>query len=204
LINKEDFIIKIESKCTRKQYKHHCDKCNSDLGYRRVNHKWSGYCRVCFNKIFHTNKTVSKETKQKMSKNHFLKNGGKHPLSGKQHSDKTKAKLSKAATEQNKKYQGLSLYVGVGGKIGMRSGWEVKYAKWLDNQKIEWEYEPTFELSNGKLYTPDFRLEDGTIVEIKGYFREDARIKWQMFKEEYPELKKLLLMKEQLKDLGVL
>ena len=139
-----------------------------------------------------------------MSNNSYIGNGGKHPLLGKKHSDETKAKLSKIASKQNKQYRSDFKYNGAHGCIDMRSSWEVSYAKWLDSKEIKWKYEPSFKLSNGKIYTPDFKLEDGTIVEIKGYFREDAKIKWQMFKDEYPELKKSLLMKSELKELGVL
>lgn len=89
-------------------------------------------------------------------------------------------------------------------EVILRSSYELAYAKWLDSRGINWEYEPHFKLSNGSNYFPDFKLEDGTIVEIKGYFREDAKIKWQMFKEEYPNLKKSLLMKKELRELGVL
>lgn len=205
MIDSKNWIIKREnSKSTRKLYKCICDKCGADRGFKRLNKDGKGMCRSCVSSHLHKGKSVSAETKLKMSKSHFLKNGGTHPLKGKSHSVETIAKLSKATTEQNKKYQGSVPYIGKSGEIGMRSGWEVKYAYWLDDNDIKWEYEPTFELSDGRWYTPDFKLEDGTIVEIKGYFREDAKIKWRMFKEEYPNLKKSLLMKKELKDLGVL
>lgn len=204
MIDRKDFILKSETKCSRKCYRHFCDNCNSDLGYRRIDSRWTGYCRECFNKVTHTNKIVSDETRQKMSKNHYLKNGGKHPLAGKKHTRETKAKISKAATHQSKKYKGNYLYSGSKGNINMRSSWEVKYANWLDFNNIDWIYEPIFKLSNGKLYTPDFKLEDGTIIEIKGYFRKDAMEKWLIFSKEYPHINKQILMKSELKDLGVL
>ena len=159
---------------------------------------------MCFNKTTHTGREVSEETRSKMSKSHYLKNGGTHPLKGKRHTIETKTKLSKIASEQNKRYGGNYVYSGANGEINMRSSWEVKYAQWLDNNNISWIYEPTFKLSNGKMYTPDFKLEDGTIIEIKGYFRRDAREKWQLFSKEYPNINKQLLMKNELRELGVL
>lgn len=109
-------------------------------------------------------------------------------------------KLSKAAAKQLKQYSRTNFqYKG----IFMRSGWEVKYAKYLDSQGIKWEYEPEFELSNGKIYIPDFRLDNGVIIEIKGFWRDDALEKWNMFCNEYPELSKEVLMKQELKDLGL-
>lgn len=181
-----------------------CDLCLKDRGYQRKSRHGLGMCKCCVSSFVHKNKVVSKETKQKMKNNNHLNNGGVHPLLGKKHTKETKAKLSKIATKQNKNYKMNHLYDGLNGKIQMRSSWEVSYACWLDANSTGWTYEPTFELSDGRLYTPDFRLKDGTIVEIKGYFREDAKKKWNMFQEEYPDINKLLLMKKELKDLGVL
>jgi len=42
------------------------------------------------------------------------------------------------------------------------------------------------------------------VVEIKGYFRPDAKVKWDMFCEEYPNIKKSLLQKNELKELGII
>jgi predicted nuclease of restriction endonuclease-like RecB superfamily len=129
-----------------------------------------------------------------------MANGGTHPLLGKKHKQETKVKLSKSASEQNKRYRGNYSYKS----HKMRSSWEVAYAKWLDSNGIAWEYEPVFQLSDGRMYTPDFKLASGTIVEIKGYFREDAAIKWQMFCDEYSHIEKQLLMKKDLRLMGVL
>lgn len=75
----------------------------------------------------------------------------------------------------------------------------VKYANWLDQQQEEWIYEPEFTLSNNLTYLPDFQLSHGDIIEIKGYMRPDAEIKWHMFEVEYPQIIKHLLRKEDLK-----
>lgn len=100
---------------------------------------------------------------------------------------------------------GKSIYRGLNKEINMRSGWEVKYAEYLDKSNVEWEYEPEgYKLSNGRIYIPDFKLSTNVIIEIKGWWREDAKIKWKMFCEEYPNLNKKVLMKNDLKDIGVL
>lgn len=120
-------------------------------------------------------------------------------------SDSTKAKLSEAAVRQNKKYKSDIKYIRKDGlQIFMKSKWEASYARWLDASDIAWRYEPEFKLSNGKIYLPDFLLEDGSVVEIKGYFRPDAKVKWDMFCEEYPNIKKSLLQKNELKELGII
>lgn len=125
-------------------------------------------------------------------------------LKRKPHSAATKAKLSIAAAKQNKNYTAKHSYSGINGTINMKSSWEVKYATWLDAQSIGWEYEPLFILSDGRAYLPDFQLSTGDIIEIKGYFREDAKLKWDMFNREYPSLNKKLLMKNDLKELGII
>ena len=86
----------------------------------------------------------------------------------------------------------------------MRSTWELKYAQYLDMQGIKWQYEPTFILSDGKVYLPDFQLSSGDIIEVKGYMREDTRIKWEMFCSERPELNKSLVTKVEMKQLRLI
>lgn len=71
----------------------------------------------------------------------------------------------------------------------VRSSWEANYARILKYNKIPYEYEPkTFELitDDGKkaTYTPDFYI--GHWVEIKGYWRDDAKEKVRLFTEQYP------------------
>lgn len=47
-----------------------------------------------------------------------------------------------------------------GTEMKMRSLWEVTYARWLDMMGLAWQYEPErFELSDGRTYTPDFKVE---------------------------------------------
>jgi hypothetical protein len=201
----EDFILNKENeKSIRKLYKTFCDKCNKDRGYRRMSEAKRPYCRVCFNIVTHSNKIVSEETKKKMSESNWLNNGGIHPRIGKHHSEETKVRLSKAAALQCKNYKGKHIYSGLRGLIYMKSSWEVKYANYLDTNNIEWEYEPIFSLSDGRNYLPDFKLSDGTIVEIKGYFRPDSIVKWDLFCKEYSTLQKKLLTKVELKALDIL
>ena len=120
------------------------------------------------------------------------------------HSLATKAKLSIKAAEQNRLYKGKFLYEGPQGRLYMRSSWEVLYAKWLDSRSEAWTYEPRFILSNGYAYLPDFQLSSGVIIEVKGYMRPDAAVKWHMFEVEYPEITKHLLQNDDLKKLGIL
>jgi hypothetical protein len=100
-----------------------------------------------------------------------------------------------------------------GSKVWMRSSWEIKFATLLDQKGKRWEYEPscfpvTFvsvrkegETLNGT-YTPDFFVE-GEWFEVKGFWRDDAKPKFEAFKAQYPDEKITLLMKPELLALGI-
>lgn len=89
--------------------------------------------------------------------------------------------------------------------VWMRSSWEVLYAKYLDQKKIKWVYEPkTFNLGNCT-YTPDFYLPKKDLyIEIKGYWRDKSKKKFELFKRNYSNISIKLLMKEDLQKIGVL
>ena len=84
-------------------------------------------------------------------------------------------------------------------KIYFRSSWEVAYAKYLDKNKINWQYEPkTFDLGNAT-YTPDFYLSKlDTYIEVKGFWRDDAKKKFKLFKKQHPKIKIKILTKKDL------
>jgi hypothetical protein len=89
--------------------------------------------------------------------------------------------------------------------ISFHSSYELAYAKYLDSIEEPWFYElETFELTGDMTYTPDFflpRLEK--FIEIKGWFNEKAKTKFEKFKEEYPfDIE--ILFKQDLKNLGVI
>ena len=94
---------------------------------------------------------------------------------------------------------------GIYKNIKMRSSYEIAYAKWLDKQNIKWKYESkTFDLGN-TTYTPDFYLpETNKYIEIKGYWREDAKKKFKKFKTIYSETKIQVLNYQKLIKKGIL
>lgn len=205
MIDLTDYIVKQEDcKSSRKLYKMACDSCKRDRGYQRKHRHGLGLCKSCVATYLHKDKVVSEKTRQKMSKSSWIGNKKGHSLLGKKHSNETKAKISVATATQNKNYISKHLYNGSNGPIQMKSSWEVKYATWLDSQKIDWKYEPLFQLSNGYAYLPDFQLSTGDIIEIKGYMREDAQVKWDLFCVDYPSVNKSLLRKDDLKKLGII
>ena len=91
------------------------------------------------------------------------------------------------------------------GSIGMRSGFEVAFAKWCDKNNIKWLYESkTFDLGN-TTYTPDFYLPEFNLwIEVKGWWRDDARQKFDLFRQIYCGERIKILDKNELKLGGVL
>lgn len=79
----------------------------------------------------------------------------------------------------------------------LRSSLEYIYAKYLDYINIRWTYEnQTYTLSNGVRYKPDFLLETGEYVEIKGTFNFASDLpKVQQFQSEYNA--KVTILQEQ-------
>ena len=75
-------------------------------------------------------------------------------------------------------------------KAGFRSGLEQDNAAWLDELGVGYEYE-TKRIRykpKTKVYTPDFELPNGVIVETKGRFISTDRAKHLLIKEQHPEL----------------
>jgi len=89
--------------------------------------------------------------------------------------------------------------------IKFRSRWEAAYALYLYDNEIKFTYEPiAFPLSNGKSYIPDFELEDKTIVEVKGFWRDDSKQKWEEFLQLYPLVNTRVVSMPELNDIGIL
>lgn len=125
-------------------------------------------------------------------------------FTGLQHSEESKQKISQALNgNQNANHRGdrQSYYKN----IRMDSSWEVKTAQYFDNNGIEWKYNVRgYVLSDGRVYYPDFFIyNDGVfekLIEVKGYFRESNRLKFEMFLNEYPDVKIELWTKQELKE----
>lgn len=89
--------------------------------------------------------------------------------------------------------------------IWFHSSWEIAYAKYLDKLGIKWQYEAkTFDLGN-TTYTPDFYLpETNKYIEIKGYWRPDAKKKVKEFKKIYKNIKFEVINKQKLEEKEIL
>lgn len=83
-------------------------------------------------------------------------------------------------------------------KKGVMNKTESRYADYLnallkEGKIIAWKWEPlTFRLAHRTTYTPDFLViwnEYVQIVEIKGFLREDANVKFKVAAENHPWFK---------------
>jgi len=82
---------------------------------------------------------------------------------------------------------------GIPGEVGRMNKTEAAYAQHLGNRidLVWWAFEPVkFRLADRTWYTPDFLVMygDGTIEvhEVKGFWRDDARVKIKVAAEMYP------------------
>lgn len=89
------------------------------------------------------------------------------------------------------------------------STWEANFAKWLDLSGIKWIFEPKgFELIVNKKktkYYPDFYIpEFDCYIEIKGYWREDAKAKFEVFKKYYSNINIKVFNESMLQSISVI
>lgn len=141
---------------------------------------------------------------------------------GKKHSVETRQKMSAAAQGKSfannarvKRYDVLN--PALNSTVTVQGTWELKYALWLNQQEITWiRPSNSFKWTSEDdvithAYHPDFYLpESNTYVEIKGFMWkdpnrkiDDAR-KLRLVQEQNPSLVLRVLMKSDLKNLGVL
>lgn len=83
-----------------------------------------------------------------------------------------------------------------------KSKWEEQYAGVLEQLRAEgqilwYKYEGLrFKLATGAMYSPDFPVvtADGTleIHEVKGQWREAAKVRWKIVREQFPFVFKLV------------
>lgn len=111
---------------------------------------------------------------------------------GMKHSDETKLLISSKMMGNNN-YRHRRDRQFFYKDIRMDSSWEVGVARYFDDNDIVWTHnEKGYLLSTGSYYYPDFHIyEDGNfvkLVEVKGYFRDNNKKKFLMFKEEYPNI----------------
>lgn len=188
-----------------------CKMCNKTFIAKGVKEKafCSINCRLHYLKASKQNSKLTQETKRKISESQkkYCKENGNQFTTGKskgKHSDETISKMSASNCGKPPRWKGRRfVYSGINGTIIMRSSYELAFANFLDSQGIKWQYEPIFKLSNGSYFMPDFQLDDGKIIEVKGFWTEKALAKWELFCVDYAQLHKSVMMKGDLQKIGL-
>lgn len=85
--------------------------------------------------------------------------------------------------------------------------YEIAVVQWLNINKLDYEWQPgPFLMPDGRTYRPDILILSkpfsNIYIEIKGYFREDAKEKWEWFHSNYCNSQ--LWDKQKLQELGIL
>jgi len=135
------------------------------------------------------------ETKEKIKQTCIEKYGVDHPM-------KNHEIALKAAKATN---NSITLHHWKTGKeLTCTASYEIKAVKYFNAHKINYEWQPqTFTMPDGRTFRPDCYLPDEeTWVEIKGYFRKDAKEKWDWFHNTHPDSE--LWNEVKLKLLGIL
>jgi len=79
-----------------------------------------------------------------------------------------------------------------GRELVFKSQWELSYAKYLDDNGFEWEYEPHKFILDGYSYTPDFSVVTGKGIEyheVKGWLDDRTVSRILAFARKYSDLK---------------
>lgn len=136
------------------------------------------------------------EFREKMSKRVFPK-GKDHPRYGKNLSEECKQKLRgrpghpPGPTYNAYKANGDWYITKNKTKVWLRSSYEIRVAKMLDNLEISWDYESKiFDIPElNTTYRPDFYLPELDIWwEVKGWMHEKAKQKLEIFFNKYSDI----------------
>lgn len=101
--------------------------------------------------------------------------------------------------------KGFLIHWSTDEQLYYQSSWEKKAIEHLNKNQIDFDWQPkTFRLDKLNCsYRPDLYLSgEDVYVEIKGFFREKSKKKWENFKKLYP--KSQLWDKAVLKNMGIL
>ena len=111
-------------------------------------------------------------------------------------------KSLKAAKKANERH--IRFHWKTGEELICQASWEPRVVDYLNIRKVDFLWQPqVFKMPNGRTYRPDLYLEaENKWVEIKGYFRDESKVKWDWFKTIYPTAE--LWDKAKLKEIGIL
>lgn len=203
-----------------------CIDCNKDIwdgsirckscakkGQLNSNFKNRIYkCKICDKKISHKGKNCSSCHMKNYWKNHPEKRVIKHyceDCGKKIYPYKNVKRCPKCSTKG--KNNGMFGKIAKHGKrikyknILMRSSWEIVFAQFLDLSGIGYLYESKRFYFKDNSYSPDFYIPEWDLyIEIKGWWNNKAKKKFNLFKKYYSNIKIRVLMHEELQELGIL
>ena len=189
-----------------------CPHCNKEYSKKGIGtHIWrahkggktSGFSGKTHTKEFREAKANS--MKSQWSQGSFDHVDYGKSMRGKKHTDEAREKIAKSMRgNRNGKHRGKTVIAEDGTKF--KSTWEHAASLYLNESKILWEYETkTFNITECSSYTPDFYLpEKDMYIEVKGYWREANKQKFNEFLLKYPDVKIEVWDQPKLKELGII
>ena len=107
-----------------------------------------------------------------------------------------------AAKSQNNSY--VLYHWKTGEELVCQASWEKKVVEYFNENEINFRWQSrVFKMPNGKTYRPDcYLFSTKKWIEIKGYFRKDAKDKWNWFQTIKPNSE--LWDRVKLKSMGIL
>ena len=152
-------------------------------------------------------KKLESRKKQSKTRKLLFKSGKLKPLNywkDKTHTQEYKNNMSKRLSGKNNPNYGGKCYRAKRYRyknICFRSTWEAQIAQWLDNNYYTWKYESERFYFEDCSYLPDFYVNElNLFIEVKGRYTDKCIQKIKLFKENYPDLKFLIIDKKNLKE----
>lgn len=221
VFDKEKFILydlNFKKLDIKKKFEYFCEKCKKIFITSIAQQKHRNFkliCRSCATKEGWKNETCKKSHKEsdakswtqerrEISRNNFKK------LWSQQSFRKRIVELLHSEEVQRK-----SVYLSIVARRHIRidafdeifkSTYEYRFAKALNENNIKWSYEPErFSVlvdNKIKYYYPDFYLQKYNLwIEIKGFWFEHQKEKFENFKKQYPEITIKVFYEEQIKQI---
>lgn len=179
------------SKGSQKKVVTHCYICGT---IRIVKMQAAMKYPACLNCSY--NDPMSKENRSNAQKE-VQKRRGKWNMSNEAKAKISKSRILQIAQKGINHGKGEWYYRNNKTKVYLRSSYEIGFAQFLDASDIDWEYEPKAFMmeivyrgeNKTTSYRPDFYLpEYGRYIEVKGYWYDLAKVKFQAFLSQYPEI----------------